>query len=145
MNRFADRSGLTLLEIVLSLAIFFSAVVTLAQLAWTGSRAAVQARLRTQATIRCEAKLNEVLAGAEAMQTASGMSFPDDPNWTWSQVVTSGSHPELMQIDLTVAHRGSSSLTNIDVTIRRWARQQSVFVQGVTQEKTEAAQKANSQ
>lgn len=145
MNRSAPRSGLTLLEIVLSLAIFFSAVVTLAQLAWTGSRAAVQARLRTQATIRCEAKLNEVLAGAEAMQTSSGISFADDPSWTWSQVVAAGSHPELMQIDLTVSHRGTSSLTNIDVTIRRWARQQAVFVQAVTQEKEEAAQKANSQ
>ena len=145
MNRQVAPAGLTLLEIVLSLAIFFAAVVTLAQLAWTGSRAAVQARLRTQATIRCETKLNEVLAGVEPMQSVSGTPFPDDAQWTWSQTVSGSSHPELMQIDLTVAHRGTSSLANVAVTIRRWARQQAVFVQGVQQLKTEEQLKANSQ
>lgn len=131
------RSGLTLLEIVLSLAIFFGALTALSQLAWNGSRAAVQARLKTQATIRCETKLNEVLAGAEPMSNISGASFPDDANWTWSQTVTPSSQPELVQIDLTVSHRGNSRLANIEVTLRRWARQQSIFVQAATFEKQE--------
>ena len=61
------RPGLTLLEIVLSLAIFFGALAILSQLSWNGARAAVQARLKTQAIIRCEAKLAEVLAGAETL------------------------------------------------------------------------------
>ena len=139
------RSGLTLLEIVLSLAIFFGAIAALSQLAWNGTRAAVQARLKTQATIRCDTKLNEVLAGVEPMQSRSSTSFPDDGNWTWSQVVTPSSHPELVQIDLTVSHRGTSRLSSVDVTLRRWAREQAVFVQAVTQEKDEAAAKAKPQ
>lgn len=136
------RSGLTLLEIVLSLAIFFGALTALSQLAWNGSRAAVQARLKTQATIRCEAKLNEVLAGAEPMSNISGATFPDDSNWTWSQTVTPSSQPELVQIDLTVSHRGNSRLANSEVTLRRWARQQSIFVQAATFEKQEEDAKA---
>lgn len=143
-SRSNQRSGLTLLEIVLSLAIFFASLAALSQLAWNGSRAAVQARLKTQATIRCETKLNEVIAGAEPMSNVSGMSFPDDPSWTWSQTVIPSSRPELVQIDLTVSHRGNSRLASMDVTLRRWARLQSVFVQAATFEKQEEDAKAKS-
>ena len=101
MNRHCDRSGLTLLEIVLSLALFCGAAAALSQLAWNGSRATVQARLKTQATIRCEAKLNEILAGVEQMVAKSNVPFPDDSHWTWSQVVTPSSHAELVQLDVT--------------------------------------------
>jgi general secretion pathway protein I len=132
------RSGLTLLEIVLSLAIFVGAIAALSQLATNGTRATVTARLKTQATIRCETKLNEVLAGIEQMASRSGTPFPDDSHWTWSQIVTPSSHKELVQIDLTVSHRGNSKLANVDVTLRRWAREQVIFVQGATQERQEA-------
>ena len=133
----SNRSGLTLLEIVLSLAIFFGSLTALSQLAWNGSRAAVQARLQTQATIRCEAKLNEVLAGAEAMQNHSNTPFPDDGTWTWTLVVTPSSHPELVQLDLTVNRRGNSRLATTAVTLRRWTRTQALFVKAATQEKAE--------
>ena len=132
------RMGLTLLEIVLSLAIFCGAMVALSQLAWNGARAAVHARLKTQGTIRCEAKLNEVLAGIEPMQSRSGVPFPDNSSWTWSQVVTPSTHASLVQIDLAVSHRGASRLSNIDVTLRRWAREQTLFVKAVKQLKEEA-------
>jgi len=137
-----SRRGLTLLEIVLSLAIFFGSITALSQLAWTGGRAAVNAKLRSQATIRAEAKLNEVLAGIEPMQSVSGTAFPDDNHWTWSQNVVPSSHPELVQIDLTVSYRGVGRMTNVDVTLRRWAREQALFVKAVTQEKQEADAKA---
>lgn len=139
------RSGLTLLEIVLSLALFFMATAALSQLAWNGSRAAIQARLRTQATIRCEAKLNEVLAGAAPMQTQSNTPFPDDSNWTWGLSVTPSSLPELMQIDLTVSHRGGGAAASVDITLRRWSRQQSLFAAAAEQEKVEAVEKAKPQ
>lgn len=121
------RSGLTLLEIVLSLAIFVAALAALAQLATNGTRATVIARLKTQATIRCEAKLNEVLAGAEQMASRSNTPFPDDSHWTWSQVVTPSSHKELVQLDLTVSHQGNSKMSNVSVTLRRWANRLFLF------------------
>lgn len=136
-----SRCGLTLLEIVLSIAIFFGSVTALSQLAWTGGRSVVHAKLRSQATIRAETKLNEVLAGIEPMQSTSG-TFPDDSHWTWTENVVPSSHPELVQIDLTVSYRGVGRLTNIDVTLRRWAREQSLFVKAVTQEQQEAEAKA---
>jgi type II secretory pathway component PulJ len=38
-TRSSDRDGLTLLEIILSLSIFFGALAILSQLAWNGARA----------------------------------------------------------------------------------------------------------
>lgn len=139
------RSGFTLLEIVLSLAIFCGSMVALSQLAWTGSRAAIQARLRTQATIRCETKLNEVLAGIEPMQSRSDTAFPDSNHWTWSMVVTPSTHPELVQLDVIVNHLGTSRLSTASVTLRRWAREQAIFVKGVEQVKEEEEKKAAQQ
>lgn len=143
-NSNSRRRALTLLEVVLALAIFSGSMVALGQLAWSGTQAAVQARLNTQATIRCEAKLNEILAGAEGMRSVSGMAFPDDSSWTWSQVVTSSNYPELVQIDLMVNHKGTSRLGNVSISLRRWARTQSLFVKAVTQEKQEEDEKASS-
>jgi len=131
------RSGLTLLEIVLSLALFCGALAALSQLAWNGTRATVQARLKTQATIRCEAKLNEILAGAVPMQAQAGVAFPDDSRWIWSQNVLSSNNSDLLQLEVTVSHKGTSRLSSVDVTLKRWARQPAIFQKGAAQEKQE--------
>ena len=123
----AARRGLTLLEIIISLAIFFGALAALSQLAWSGARAGIQARLKTQAVIRCEAKLAEVLAGAEPLQSKSRVPFPDNQAWTWSLSVTETTFPDLLQLDVSVSHTGNSKLANTQCTLRRWMRDPSLF------------------
>src|SRR2546425_7335081 len=46
--------GLTLLEVLLSLALFLGALAVISQLWYSGVRASVQSQLRTQAVLRCE-------------------------------------------------------------------------------------------
>ena len=48
------RRGFSLLEVLLSLAIFLAAFVALSQLSSSGMRTAVAARLETKAIMRCE-------------------------------------------------------------------------------------------
>jgi type II secretory pathway pseudopilin PulG len=129
------RGGLTLLEILLALAIFFGSLVVLSQLAWNGSRAAVQARLKTQAIIRCEAKLAEVLAGAETLQPKTRVPFPDNSAWTWSLTISETVYPDLLQLDVTVSHGGKSKLSNVEFTLRRWMRDPSLFMDAAMQKK----------
>jgi general secretion pathway protein I len=135
--RHTARRGLTLLEIVIALTIFFGALAALSQLAWNGSRAAVQARLKTQAIVRCEAKLAEVLAGIEPMQPKSKVPFPDDSKWTWSLNVTESNYPELLQIEVTAAHSGNNSLANVAFTLNRWMRDPGMFMDAAIQQKSE--------
>ena len=66
------RGGLTLLEILLAVAIFFGSLVVLSQLAWNGTRAAVQARLKTQAIILAVAWPNVLrLTGQQSLIDSS--------------------------------------------------------------------------
>ena len=129
----SDRGGLTLLEIILSLSIFFGALAVLSQLGWNGARAGIQARLKTQAIIRCETKLAEVLAGAETLAPKSRVPFPDNTAWNYSVTIAETQFPDLLQIDVTVSHRGGTPLANSDFTLRRWVRDPSLFMNAAVQ------------
>ncbi len=138
--RSSDRDGLTLLEIVLSLAIFFGALAILSQLSWNGARAGIQARLKTQAIIRCEAKLAEVLAGAETLSPKSRVPFPDNAAWNYSVTIAETQFPDLLQIDVTVSHSGGTKLANSDFTLRRWMRDPSLFMNAAIQKQQAESQ-----
>ena len=51
-------SGMTLLEVLVSLSIFMGSFAAISQLFNLGSRAAIRAALETQAVIRCESNLH---------------------------------------------------------------------------------------
>jgi general secretion pathway protein I len=127
VNHPRGRRAFTLLEVVLALALFFGALAALSQLTWNASRAAVQSRLRTQAVILCETKLNEILAGIEPLSDQKDVPYEDDPNWTWSLFIGDAGLPGLLQLEVTVAHTGGNSLGNVSQTLRRWTRDPQVF------------------
>jgi general secretion pathway protein I len=126
------RQGMTLLEVVLALAIFFGAMAALAQLTWNGTRAALQARFKAQAVIRCETKLAELVSGVEPLQSQSNIPFPDDSAWTWSAMISPGSFPELVLIDVRVQRSASNSLGNTEFGISRWMRDPAVLAEAAT-------------
>lgn len=139
-SRASSRRGLSLLEIVLALAIFFGALAVLSQMAWNGARAAVQARLKTQAIIRCEAKLAEVLAGYERMQSRGHVPFPDNSAWTWSLSVYETTYPDLLQVDVSVQHGGNSRMANTEFSLRRWIRDPALFQKAALKQQEEKSQ-----
>ena len=134
------RAGLSLLEIVLALAIFFGAMAVLSQLAWNGARAGVQSRLKTQAIIRCEAKLAEVLAGLEPLQSKSRVQYPDNSAWTYSVSILETSYPDLLQVDVSVSHTGNSAMANTEFTLRRWMRDPGLFQAAALQQQENESQ-----
>lgn len=141
MDLASVRCGLTLLEILLSLAIFFGALAALSQLVWNGSRAAIQARLKTQAIILCESKLAEVVSGAETLQPKSRVPFPDNTAWSYSITISETSYPDLLQVDVMVSHSGGNRLGNVEFNLRRWMRDPALFQDAALQKKqSEASQ-----
>ena len=139
------RDGMTLLEIIIALTVFFGAMTALSQLAWNGSRAAVQARLKTQAIIRCEAKLAEVLSGIEALQPKTRVPFPDNAQWTYSVSIAASQFPDLLQLEVMVSHTGNSSLANVEFALRRWTRDPSLFLKAAENQKSETTTGSQSQ
>ncbi len=121
-RRTCRRHGLTLFELLLALAIFLASVAALAHLLNVGSRAAIEGRLQSRAILRCETKLDEVLAGAEPMESAQDIPFEDDEDWRWSLEVQNGPVPGLVEIELSVSHAGRRDLTGTTFQLRRYVR-----------------------
>lgn len=137
--RVNSRRGLTLLEVLLSLGLFLGALAALSQLWYGGVRASVQARLATQAILRCESKLNEVVAGAVPLQTTSDAPFEDDAGWTWSLQVEAGTHADTLLVTVKASHLGQSGLSSSDYQLRRVIRDPQVWTaaqQATTEETT---------
>ncbi len=120
---------MSLLEVVLALGIFVAGLAALSQLHTTGADAAIQARLKTHAIMRCESKLNEVAAGVEPLQATNAMAFEDDPSWNWTLESAPGPHADLLQITVTVARSGQSSLDSTSFALSRLIRDPLVFQQ----------------
>ena len=103
------RSGFTLLEVIVSLSIFVAAFAALSQLFSLGAQAAVDAALQTQAAVRAEAKMAEVVAGIESFEAAAETPFEDDPNWSWSlELNTSESHADVYEMVVRVVYQNGS-------------------------------------
>ena len=121
-----ERAGLSLFEVLLSLAIFLGALAAISQLISNGTEGALRARLESEAILRCESKVAEIVAGAEAFSTVSQASFADDPNWSWSATLNPQSATDLYELDVKVSRkRGANS--EISFSIQRLVRMPEVL------------------
>jgi hypothetical protein len=90
--------------VVLSLGIFLGALAAISRIVDSGSRAAVRSRLQNEAILRCESQMNQVVAGAVALQAADETPFEDDTQWAWSLVLAEGPHVDLLSVQVVVTH-----------------------------------------
>jgi hypothetical protein len=115
-----------LFEVVLSLGIFAMSAAAIAQLISNGLRGAVHAQLQTQAVIRCEGKLSEIVAGVTSMSSVGESPFPDDPAWSWSAAIKPGPHQDLYLVEVTVLHPGSGQMSELSYSLARLVRDPNV-------------------
>ena len=132
------RRGLTLFEVLLSLALFLGTMAVLSQLWYGGVRASVQSQLRTQAVLRCESKLNEVVAGVLPLQPVSDTPFADDASWTWSVQVLPGPHADVWLVIVNVVHPGQGGLSSSGHQLSRLIRDPQVWIDAQQTTTTEA-------
>ena len=129
------RNGLTLLEVLVSLAIFLGSLVGLGQLIYTGSRAATRAQLQTQAILRCESKLSELVAGFETLQATDATPFDDDQLWSWSVDYLESPHVDLLSIEVRVTHKNSvTDDINAAYAIQRMLRDPQLYLDAAAEE-----------
>lgn len=132
----SERSGLSLLEVLISVAIFLGALTAIMQLLNTGRESEVSARLKTEAVLRCEAKMAEIVSGIEKAESKSDGTFPDDEagHWHWSADVGSGSATSLLQITVTVEHLPDGQNPNASFTLTRYMRDPQLFIDAALSE-----------
>lgn len=114
--------GFSLFEVVIALTIFVASAAVIGQLVSSGVRGAVRSRLESQAVIRCESKLAEIVAGVISLQSMNDVPFTDDSAWTWSTVIQAGPHPDLYLVEVKVSHPSSGQLSDLSYTLSRLVR-----------------------
>lgn len=125
----AARSGLTLFEVLLALVIFVGAMTAIGQLLSSGIRGALQSRFQLQAAQMCQAKMGEVVCGAQPLKTATAV-YPDDPAWSWSLQVVGAPVQGLMKVDVTVQRlaKHNNKQAEIKFTMTRYVRDPAVYL-----------------
>ena len=96
------RGGFTLLELLLAITIMVTALAALFQLTASGLRMAQLSQHRTEAAIRCETKLREILAGAEQARPVVHRRFEDSAEWYWSVEISEAETPGLLLLNVSV-------------------------------------------
>lgn len=125
-----SRRGLTLLEVLVSVAIFLGSLTAIMQLLNTGQQAEVSARLQSEAVLRCDSKMAEIVAGIEKPVSSADGAFLDDEigSWKWSVDVANGSATSLLRITVTVEHRPDGKDPNAAFTLTRYMRDPQLFI-----------------
>ena len=105
LGKAAGRTGFSLLEVLVALAIFLFGLVAIGQLITLGSDRALEVQFQTQAVQLCQAKMAEVVAGAVPLSSQADAKFDEDPDWSWSLEAEQDSNSSLLwNVKVTVTH-----------------------------------------
>jgi type II secretion system protein I len=124
------RSGFTLLEVIVALAILTGSLAVLGELVRRGLDSAERARDLSRATLIAEAKMTEVVALATAgagMPQAISSAVVEaelDRSGTWLYSIELGDtgSPEVMAVRVTVQRDQAASKRPISSSLTRWVR-----------------------
>ena len=130
------RRGLSLLEVLISVAIFLGALTAIMQLLNSGQQAEVSARLKTEAVLRCETKMAEIVCEIEKTASTEEQKFPDDEigNWQWSAEIGNGDATNLLKVTVTVEHLPDGKIPNAAFTLTRYMRDPQLFIDAALSE-----------
>ena len=122
------RAGTTLLEALLSVVILGLALAAIGQMVSRGVQASVRCELESEAALRCQTKLDEVLSGAEPLRDVHKACFNDDAQWQWALTLQPGTNPDLVAATVTVdrVSPGASVLVAARYSLTRSLRASSI-------------------
>ncbi len=115
-----SRRGLTLLEVILSIAILGMSLVAIGQLVNLGYRSARQAQLRSDANIYADAKMAEVVAGVLELQSVSSQPLVQDRDWLYGISVEASDHLGLLSVTVNVTQNPEIYNPPVSLSITRF-------------------------
>ncbi len=116
----SGRSGLTLIEVLVALAIFLLSYVAIIRLISLGEDQALEIRWQSEGTRLAQSKMAEVVAGVIPLLSQSDQPFDNTGSsaWNWSMSCEQETIPNLWQAEVTVSRdRPDGSL--FEVTLSR--------------------------
>lgn len=101
-SRKQSRRGLTLLEVILSIAILGLALAMIGELVRLGTRSALAAHELSIAHLLADSRMAEVASGAVPPTAVSSRPCEEAPEWVYSIEIRRPSQPGLLQVTVTV-------------------------------------------
>jgi len=120
MMRRERRNGLTLFEVVISLAIFLAAVVALWNLANSAANRASETQLSTQASLMCQSKLAEAMVGIQQFGSVDWQPIADVDNFFWRMDATQDSVDGLYLVQVSVKQE-ANGIKNAECSLTQYA------------------------
>lgn len=120
-DRSPQRVGLTLLEVLVSIAILGAAIAAIGPLTSNALRAAVRAEVETEAAVRAQSQLDALLSGVIPAQVTPPTVCDDDPRWSWSVDLAPHADPRLSVMTVTV-QRDDADRTGARCSLQRLVR-----------------------
>jgi Tfp pilus assembly protein PilV len=114
------RNGLSLLEVILSIAILGGAMVMIGQLYHLGYRSALQARMRNDANIIADSKMAELAAGVLPLESSGNNMVEEFPGWSYSVDLQSSLQPGLFMATVNVSYGDQSNDVPTSLSIVRF-------------------------
>jgi type II secretory pathway pseudopilin PulG len=106
LSRRQRRSGMSLLEVVLAMAIFLMALIGLSQLLGFCSQLGLDAQFTNRAAQLMQSKMNEVVSGVVPLTGQGDTEFDDDSDWVWSlEAEADTTAPGLYRVTVTVSRK----------------------------------------
>jgi general secretion pathway protein I len=104
-SRRYKRAGLSLIEVMLSLAIFTMSLVAIARLVDMGTDRQIESSLQIRAARLAQSKMGEIVSGFLPISQASSASgnFDNESEWSFSVTAVPQSAPNLYLVTVTVS------------------------------------------
>ncbi len=115
-----SRRGLSLLEVILSIAILGGALATIGELVRIGARNAAIARDLTTAQIYCETKMSEAAAGAVDLSSSSTEPLDEAGEWLSTIETAPLDQPQLVAVTVTVSQDPDQFPRPVSFAMTRW-------------------------
>ncbi|MCH1440427.1 MAG: prepilin-type N-terminal cleavage/methylation domain-containing protein [Rubripirellula sp.] len=115
-----QRSGLTILEVLISIAIFLFAMTGISTLINNGLRSTVDGQARTRAALLCASTMESILSGSLSVDTNSNQIPFSIPNqdWSWRARLSSSEYPNLSLITVDV-FKEDTQARSVNVALTR--------------------------
>src|SRR5262245_5780199 len=120
MRSHSHRCGLSLLEVILSIAILGGALATIGQLIRIGARNAAEARDLTMAQLYAETEMNRLATGIDLLDTVKDTPYDDPGLYQYSVDVAATDLTGVMAVTVTVKQTPGTALHPISFTLSRW-------------------------
>jgi len=110
------RSGFSLLEVILSIAILGGSMVVIGHGYYLGYRSVRNARMIGMGNRLADSAMTELAAGVIEPVSASSKSIPDEPDWAYSVEVSNAGVPGLLTAIVRVENTRVQPKVNIAIT-----------------------------